>query len=76
MCNQLGSPSSSIIANHPENSNLRLVPWGGVAAIIPTDTAQNYQNYSGKAFCFLPLPVETNLPVNVCYTLTMWLHII
>ena len=41
-------------------ANLKLVPWGGVAAPLTEpllDTA--------RAYCFLPLPVKTGLPVHV-----------
>ena len=39
---------------------LKLIPWGGVAARIGHE-----QTLKGAAFSFLPLPVETGLPVHV-----------
>ena len=39
---------------------MKLVPWGGVAAHLNTETKR-----VGKAFCFLPLPAETGLPIHV-----------
>ncbi|ETW06282.1 hypothetical protein, variant [Aphanomyces invadans] len=58
VCNQLGGGTCSMIANHPDNASLRLIPYGGVAARL--DAA-----VPGRAFCFLPLPVETGLPVHI-----------
>jgi sacsin len=44
-----------------------LVPWAGVAARLPPedDTADASAAERGRAFCFLPLPVNTGLPVHV-----------
>eukprot|EP00282_Hemiselmis_andersenii_P008175 CAMPEP_0114109248 /NCGR_PEP_ID=MMETSP0043_2-20121206/671_1 /TAXON_ID=464988 /ORGANISM="Hemiselmis andersenii, Strain CCMP644" /LENGTH=412 /DNA_ID=CAMNT_0001201105 /DNA_START=37 /DNA_END=1271 /DNA_ORIENTATION=- len=60
-----GSESNvSRIACAPENFRLRLVPWAGVASLV----AQNGKapgQVKGRAFCFLPLPAETGLPVHV-----------
>ncbi|KAF0699884.1 Aste57867_9568 [Aphanomyces stellatus] len=60
VCNQLGGGECSAMANHPDNAQLRLVPYGGVAANLDES-----QNVSGRAFCFLPLPVETGIPIHI-----------
>ncbi|OQS01509.1 hypothetical protein ACHHYP_00661 [Achlya hypogyna] len=60
VCNQLGGGASAAMANDPENASLRLVPYGGVAASIDVETP-----LVGRAFCFLPLPVETGIPIHV-----------
>ena len=45
-----------------------LVPWVGVAARVKRDDADDSaqtEKTLGRAFCFLPLPVHTGLPVHV-----------
>ena len=37
---------------------LKLLPWGGVCSIVGSPV-------KGKAFCFLPMPVATGLPVHI-----------
>ena len=51
------------MANDPELSHMKLIPWSGVAA--PLSSLPSAQPLSGSAYCFLPLPVKTNLPVHV-----------
>ena len=68
MCNQLGGKGANDIAGDPANELLRLVPWGGVAACIDSSyiAAKDCSSVqSGLAYCFLPLPVRTGLPVMV-----------
>lgn len=67
VCNQLGGQHCSEIARDPKHKLLRLIPWGGVAArISTTEMPINSQRiYSGLAYCFLPLPIHTALPVMV-----------
>lgn len=67
ICNQLGGGDSTRIAQDPVNSLLRLVPWGGVAALVASTRqeplpGQRQVAQSGLAYCFLPLPVPTGLP--------------
>lgn len=64
--NQLGGGECARIANDPANANQRLVPWGGVAVLLPSvaDPA-SFKPVSGMAFCFLPLPALTYLPIHV-----------
>lgn len=67
VCNQLGGGGQCArIACDPVNAFLRLVPWGGVAARISSTASCSSTEYaSGLAYCFLPLPVQTGLPVMV-----------
>ena len=61
--NQLGGGECSKIACNPANVDQRLVPWGGVAVSTAADFTIGAT--SGLAFCFLPLPTHTYLPVHV-----------
>ncbi|KAL7692695.1 putative Zinc finger, RING-type, UBA-like superfamily, Zinc finger, RING/FYVE/PHD-type [Plasmopara halstedii] len=61
--NQLGGGTCTEIACKPSNASQRLVPWGGVAVLMNGDFANSANN--GLAFCFLPLPTHTHLPVHV-----------
>lgn len=61
VCNQLGGGNASKMASHPSLSHMKLVPWAGVAARISPPCELD----DGHAYCFLPLPVKTQLPVNV-----------
>lgn len=74
LCNQLGGKSASAMAADTNNSLLRLIPWGGIAALVHTtiiDTTSSEtvtipnMSHSGSAYCFLPLPIKTGLPVMV-----------
>ena len=64
------------MATATENLHMRLVPWAGVAACIrqtgpagppssPLHPAAQLLARLGRAYCFLPLPAETQLPVHV-----------
>lgn len=66
--NQLGGGECSKIACNPANVSQRLVPWGGVA--VSTTADSTICATSGLAFCFLPLPTHTYLPVHV--SATVW----
>jgi sacsin len=53
------------------SSHTKLLPWVGVAALLP-EQVQDLQassgaagSHIGRAFCFLPLPIHTALPVHV-----------
>jgi len=71
VCNQLGGTQPNAIAHDPANALLRLVPWGGLAACVGTDLVHAEAAAvapgvrAGLAYCFLPLPVQTGLPVMV-----------
>ncbi|KAJ1463330.1 hypothetical protein M885DRAFT_610341 [Pelagophyceae sp. CCMP2097] len=59
VCNQLGGGRASVLAHDAANAHLKLVPWAGVAARVSDEELR------GRAYCFLPLPVLTLLPVHV-----------
>ncbi|CAI5714235.1 unnamed protein product [Hyaloperonospora brassicae] len=61
--NQLGGGECSKIACNPANVDQRLIPWGGVA--VSSNADSTIRAASGLAFCFLPLPAHTHLPVHV-----------
>ena len=42
--------------------SIQLLPWASVAVDVTQNTLSAS---SGRAFCFLPLPVRTGLPVHV-----------
>ena len=63
VCNQYGGGRARAIATDPANAHARFVPWGGVATPVPSATDPGA--LAGRAYCFLPLPVETRLPVHV-----------
>jgi sacsin len=56
-------PVSENILQAYQNEELGLLPRGGVALCIPDII--DVVNNDGKAFCFLPLPVKTGLPMHV-----------
>lgn len=44
----------------------KAVPWAGAAARIATsNTKTASQPFKGRAYCFLPLPLETGLPIHI-----------
>ncbi|KAL8224267.1 hypothetical protein R6Q57_019742 [Mikania cordata] len=45
-----------------DNKSHKFIPWACVASCSKT---MEHRNFVGKAFCFLPLPVITGLPVHV-----------
>lgn len=73
VCNQLGGRRATEIAGSEKARHMRLVPWAGVAARLSTNEAAAAVGGSGErpvlprgaAYCFLPLPVVTGLPVHV-----------
>ncbi len=43
-----------------------MLPWTGVAALLQGGKAGAAANgLQGKAYCFLPLPLATPLPINI-----------
>jgi sacsin len=62
---QLGANRARTLAVDAAKRNLKLLPWGGVAARISLDPSVDLAIGNGKAFCFLPLPVNTGLPIHV-----------
>lgn len=67
VCTQFGGGEASVIASDPARAHLKLVPLGGVAANVLRSSASESLpcETRGKAYCFLPLPLETGLPVMV-----------
>ena len=54
----------SIIIAFKENQ-LRMLPRGGVACLLESQRLDSRVEEKKKAFCFLPLPFETELPVHI-----------
>ena len=64
ICQLMGQGESKQMAEavSGDRLGLSLVPWGGVAArLVPAHESA----LGGNAYCFLPLPVRTGLPVHV-----------
>ncbi len=59
-----GDLAQNITAMH--QSQEKVVPWAGAAArISAASTEGSIPLFSGKVYCFLPLPLETGLPVHI-----------
>ncbi len=59
-----GDLAKVIAAMH--QSQEKVLPWAGAAArISAASTEGNLPPVSGKVYCFLPLPLETGLPVHI-----------
>jgi sacsin len=43
----------------------KAVPWAGTAALISRTGNSKSQAFVGRAYCFLPLPQETGLPIHI-----------
>jgi hypothetical protein len=68
VCNQFGGGEASHLAKLPTNSHLKFVPIAGVAALLSVrgdETLSTVVIRSGSAYCFLPLPIQTDLPIMV-----------
>jgi len=61
VCNQLGGGNASKMATDEALSHMKLIPWAGVAARLSPICEVD----GGNAYCFLPLPVKTNLSIHV-----------
>jgi sacsin len=64
----------ALVTTGREKFGMQLVPWAAVAAELDaangadsesSSLAEASREPSGRAFCFLPLPVRTGLPVHV-----------
>ena len=63
----------ALVTTGREKFGMRLVPWAAVAAELDAANGADSESSrldgsrepSGRAFCFLPLPVRTGLPVHV-----------
>ncbi len=58
----MGGGEARRMAIDVENQRHKLLPWAGVAANI--SVSRQNKAFTGHAFCFLPLPVTTGLPVH------------
>lgn len=66
ICTQFGGSQATGIARDPQNSHLKLVPLAGTAACIQMHGDQKFKDIrKGLAYCFLPLPIQTELPIMV-----------
>jgi hypothetical protein len=68
VCTQFGGGEASRFAADPTTAHLKLVPLGGIAANIYRHDSNDVSalcNMRGSAYCFLPLPIITGLPVMV-----------
>lgn len=55
-----------VLANSAaKEHDLHLLPWASVAACISDNATKDHISRAGRAFCSLPLPVRTGLPVHV-----------
>jgi sacsin len=64
VCSAIGGGRARAMAVD-DVSGRGLVPWAGVAARLPSKDDSTEDALRGRAFCFLPLPVHTGLPVHV-----------
>ena len=54
------------ITNACQRRDLGMLPRGGVACLLKKKPKKNWsENRKKRAYCFLPLPLETNLPVHI-----------
>jgi sacsin len=69
-----GGPTAALAAELSRQFAVPLVPWAAIAADITPPEQQEEREHSevasgaklqGRAFCFLPLPATTGLPVHV-----------
>ena len=70
----LGENLAPLVTANREKYGMKLVPWAAVAAeLAPKNasdgdaekTSRERRDDDGRAFCFLPLPARTGLPVHV-----------
>ena len=64
LCSTIGGGRARTMATG-DVSGRGLVPWAGVAALLPDEASAVDAALRGRAFCFLPLPVHTGLPVHI-----------
>ena len=58
-------PVQTSIIDAYKNQQLGMLPRGGVACLLKSNESEKQMQGKKKAYCFLPLPVETDLPVHV-----------
>ena len=67
---RIGGSRARDMAVDESHKEMKLLPWGSVAALLSHSVSDRSllefcPPMAGHAFCFLPLPVETQLPVHV-----------
>ncbi|XP_052204846.1 LOW QUALITY PROTEIN: uncharacterized protein LOC127809789 [Diospyros lotus] len=65
---KMASPTSRIgalAATASKDYDIHLLPWASVAACISDNSSHDEILKLGRAFCFLPLPVQTGMTVHV-----------
>jgi sacsin len=67
VCAGIGGGGARDFACDERHRHLKFMPWGGVAAHIGRNGALSspLPPLKGNAFCFLPLPVLTGMPVHI-----------
>lgn len=65
ICEKIGGGDTVAIACKKENRDLKLIPFGCVAAHISSSDTLEFNVLKGRAFTFLPLPITTGLPVHL-----------
>lgn len=66
LCNQLGGEACFRIMDKSTISHMQLIPWGGVAYKVSSSIEQTKVVMGTEdVYCFLPLPIRTELPVKV-----------
>uniref|UniRef100_A0A7S2UD61 U-box domain-containing protein n=1 Tax=Attheya septentrionalis TaxID=420275 RepID=A0A7S2UD61_9STRA len=64
ICMALGGGSCRTFVCEENNRDLKLLPWGGCAALLRRD-GSDAPLLNGNAFCGLPLPAQTMLPLHL-----------
>ena len=63
---ELNIPIEAEVRDAYRKGHIGLLPQGGIAVLLHhRSKTRQTENRSGKAFCFLPLPIDTGLPVEV-----------
>ena len=58
-------PAEKSIVDAFQDDQLGMLPRGGVACLLESNRERSTMQKKSKAYCFLPLPFETNLPVHI-----------
>ena len=58
-------PAEKSIVDAFKDDQLGMLPRGGVAFLLESNRERSTMQRKSKAYCFLPLPFETNLPVHI-----------
>lgn len=64
ICTALGGGECRRMACQSDYRHMKFIPWGGVAAHLKRN-GDPPSCVVGNAFCFLPLPAETGLPIHI-----------